>query len=84
MDPGDQFVLHLLADADELVDPAGMIYCLDGTCTEGAFPDRNASHGNQVAEVIHELAPSAALYIGRAGTSAELQSVVDFFAANDA
>jgi hypothetical protein len=40
-----------------------------------------AFHGTGVAEIVHEMAPDAELYLASAFTAADLESVVDVFAA---
>lgn len=40
-------------------------------------------HGNAVAEVIHEMAPDAQLYLAEVLTTADLAAAIDWFAAND-
>ncbi len=71
----------------ELPNPIGT-YCVDsaslGTCGPGGsvFDPTDDGHGNAVAEVIHDLAPGALLYLARGASISDLYAVVDWFAAN--
>ncbi|MEZ5246287.1 MAG: pre-peptidase C-terminal domain-containing protein [Acidimicrobiales bacterium] len=42
-----------------------------------------ATHGNNVAEIIHDMAPSAELYIASVSTASDFQAAVDWFDSND-
>ena len=65
--------------AGELPSPAGTFCRRNGVpCNVWAF----GNHGLGVAEIVHEMAPGARLYIATAETAADLQAAVDYFAAN--
>lgn len=64
--------------AGELPTPAGTFCIEDGSsCDIWAF---EGEHGEGVAEIIHEMAPGAQLYLASAYTAADLQAAVTYFA----
>ncbi len=63
----------------DLVSPAGT-FCRDNGASCDLWAN-GVSHGVGVAEIIHEMAPSASLYLATVGTTADLQAAVDYFAA---
>ncbi len=68
--------------AGEVPTPAG-IFCRlnDQDCGASLFDLLpNAEHGTAVAEVIHEMAPGAELYLATALTAGEYTAAVDYFA----
>ncbi len=74
--------------AGELVNPSGT-FCVDtipdgyDDCPAGSvFDPTEDGHGNAVAEIIHDLAPAAQLYLGRGSSISDMYAVVDWFAAN--
>lgn len=64
--------------AGELV-PATGTFCRDtgATCDVWSSGSR---HGTAVAEIVHEMAPGAELYLATALTSSDLQAAIDYFA----
>jgi subtilisin family serine protease len=65
--------------AGELSTPAGTFCQVDGAPCDiwTIFP--GAEHGQAVAEVIHEMAPGAQLYLATVDTVTDLQAAVDYF-----
>jgi hypothetical protein len=57
--------------------------CFDGGAPCDVFKiGRGEPHGTAVAEVVHEMAPGAQLYLASARTTADLEAVVDAFIAD--
>jgi subtilisin family serine protease len=76
-----QAKLAAAIDAGEVPSPSGR-FCINyGVACDFATQSPSA-HGVCVAEVIHEMAPAARLYLARTGTSsvADLQAAVNYFA----
>ncbi|MGE0879879.1 MAG: S8 family serine peptidase [Acidimicrobiia bacterium] len=71
-------------NAGELVPPAGKFCRLGGANCGDPFlvAPSAATHGVMVAEIVHEMAPDAQLYIATVSTASDLQAAVDYFAAN--
>jgi hypothetical protein len=67
------------AAAGELPTPAGTFCRWYGASCN--LWTGGSKHGEGVAEVIHEMAPGAQLYIATAHTAADLQATVNYFAA---
>jgi Subtilase family len=66
-------------DADEL--PAALgTFCLRSGAPCNLWAGGN-KHGVGVAEIVHEMAPGAQLYLATVETAADLQAAVDYFAA---
>lgn len=65
--------------AGEVPAPAG-VFCRSGGANCNLWSG-GQKHGVAVAEVIHEMAPNAQIYIAYAYTTADLQAAVDYFAA---
>jgi hypothetical protein len=57
--------------------PAGTV-CRSNGATCNVF-DAGQNHGVGVAEIIHDMAPGAQLYLGSASSTADTQAVVDYF-----
>ena len=64
--------------AGELPTPAGTFCQFQGNSCN--IWDSNSDHGVEVAEVIHDQAPAASLYIAFAATTEDLQAAVNYFA----
>jgi hypothetical protein len=65
--------------AGEVPAPTGTFCRVDGqSCDIWA---EESPHGVAVAEVIHEMAPDAEVFLGYGATAADLEAVVDYFAA---
>ncbi|MFP3915765.1 MAG: S8 family serine peptidase, partial [Actinomycetota bacterium] len=62
----------------DLPAPAGSICRVNGSACDIFVADN--IHGNMVAEVIHDMAPEAELYLAIAETTTDLAAVVDYFA----
>lgn len=63
----------------------GAFSSINGTVSY-RFPDAGVDggfHGVGVAEIVHEMAPSAELFVVSARTAADLQAAVDYLYAND-
>jgi hypothetical protein len=65
--------------AGELPAPAGTFCRVSGSVCD--LWTAGQKHGEGVAEVIHEMAPGAQLYLATARTASDLQAAVDYFAA---
>lgn len=65
--------------AGELPTPAGT-FCRENGSSCDVWKWSGERHGTAVAEVIHEMAPGAQLYIAWAWTAADLQAAVNYFA----
>ena len=63
----------------ELPAPAGT-FCRWGGAACDLWTSSSA-HGQGVAEIVHDMAPDAEIYLAVAGTTADLQAAVDWFAA---
>jgi len=63
--------------AGEVPPPAGTFCECDGTTYD--IWTGGSQHGQAVAEVIHEMAPGAQLYLATACTVTDLQAAVDYF-----
>jgi hypothetical protein len=57
--------------------PAGT-FCRNNGSNCSVF-DGGEAHGAGVAEIVHDMAPDAQLYLGSATTTADTQAVVDYF-----
>ena len=68
--------------AREVPSPSG-VFCMNGGAACDFTTQPNSFHGVGVAEIVHEMAPGARLYLATTGPSsvADLQGAVDFFAA---
>jgi hypothetical protein len=67
--------------AGEVPDPAGVVCRRQGTSCDIWTVSPDSTHGTAVAEVVHEMAPDAALYLGRAYSTDDYMAVLDSFAA---
>ena len=67
--------------AGEVPAPAGTVCFSFGRACDVFRVTPRAKHGTAVAEIVHEMAPQAQLVLGFADTTADLQAVVDGFAA---
>ena len=66
--------------AGELPAPSGTFCQVNGSpCDIWAS---NSDHGEGVAEIIHEMAPAAQLYLATAVSTADLQAAVNYFVSN--
>ncbi len=65
----------------DLPNPAG-VYCINAGAACDFWSVDASTHGVGVAEIIHDMAPSASLYLAhtRANSGADLVAVVDYFA----
>jgi hypothetical protein len=63
--------------AGELPTPAGTFCQCDGYSCD--LWTAEAQHGQAVAEIVHEMAPGAQLYLATACTVSDLQAAVDYF-----
>lgn len=57
-------------------------FCLDVGSPCSVWDPHETGHGNAVVEIIHDMAPDAAIYLGQAGTIADSYALVNWFAAN--
>ena len=64
--------------ATEDVPAAAGTFCQSGGAVCNVF-NGGTAHGVAVAEIVHEMAPSAQIYLGSATTTADTQAVVDYF-----
>src|SRR5262249_30841560 len=64
----------------ELPAPAGTFCLRSGTACD--IWGSQVTHGEGVAEIVHEMAPGASLYLATVRTASDLQAAVDWFAAN--
>ena len=67
--------------AGEVPAPAGTVCFNFGRPCDVFHITPRAKHGTAVAEIVHEMAPQAQLVLGFANTTADMQAVVDGFAA---
>ncbi len=80
IDAFDGALWSAAVSAGELPDPAGTLGCSFGWCSTG-FPESGLAHGVAVAEVVHEMAPDAELFLASAYTAIDVKLVIDWFAA---
>ena len=75
----DEAVLRALWEEfeAEVPGPAGTFCHQDGQLCD--LFTAGSEHGEAVAEIIHEMAPDAQIYIATAITTADLQAAVDYF-----
>jgi hypothetical protein len=66
--------------AGEVPVPAGTFCRYEGSNCSGIFWTPPTPHGVAVAEIIHEMAPDAQLYLATVVTTTDLQEAVDYFA----
>ncbi len=66
--------------AGELPAPAGTFCRLGGVSCSIWTVAPGVQHGQAVAEIVHEMAPNAQLYLATVDTAADLQAAVDYFA----
>jgi hypothetical protein len=64
--------------AGELPEPSGTLCIIFGNPCD-VFNQFQSQHGEGVAEIIHEMAPDAQLYLASAYTPTDVQAVVDYF-----
>ena len=55
----------------------------NGGCATTTFPDEDEDHGTAVAEIVHEMAPGAQLYLIKIFDELDLMDAVDYAEAND-
>jgi hypothetical protein len=67
------------AAAGELPTPAGTFCQVNGAPCDIWTVAAGAEHGQAVAEVVHEMAPDAQLYLATVNTVTDLQAAVDYF-----
>ncbi len=67
--------------ADEVPAVSGT-FCLAEGAPCSVWDPGETGHGNAVAEVIHDLAPDAEIFLGQAGTINDSYALVDWFVAN--
>ncbi len=78
----DATAWNLARSAGEVPSPAGT-FCWNGGDCAGSFWSAGSRHGVAVAEVIHDIAPGAALYLATTGGSAsDIRAAVDWLASN--
>jgi len=65
--------------AGELPAPAGTFCQVGGTPCDIWTIAAGEQHGQAVAEIIHEMAPGAQLYLAMVDTTSDLQDAVDYF-----
>ncbi len=76
----DQTVWNAAQAAGEVPSPSGT-FCLNAGSSCNVFTiTPGAQHGTAVAEIIHEMAPNAQLYLAVVGTTTDLQAAVNYFA----
>ena len=56
--------------------------CSGGTCAPTDFSSEEENHGTAVAEIVHDMAPGAELYLIRVGDSLDLMNAKDYCIAN--
>jgi hypothetical protein len=66
--------------AGEVPAPAGTFCRYEGDDCSGIFWTPPTPHGVAVAEIIHDMAPDAQLYLATVVTTTDLQEAVDYFA----
>jgi hypothetical protein len=77
----DQSAWNAAQAAGELPLPAGTFCRINGSsCSIWASAE---DHGEGVAEIIHEMAPDAQVYLATAYTASDLQAAVNYFATQD-
>ncbi len=62
----------------ELPDTLQEIDCTGTTCISGNFTSETASHGTAVAEIIHDMAPGALLYLIKVSDTIDLEDAKNF------
>ena len=67
------------AAAGEVPTPAGTFCRVDGSSCDIWTVAGDQQHGTAVAEIIHEMAPGAQLYLATVDTTTDLQAAVDYF-----
>jgi len=67
--------------AGELPTSAGTFCQVNGASCDIWTVAPGSQHGQAVAEVVHEMAPSAQLYLATVNTATDLQAAVDYFVA---
>ena len=65
--------------AGEVPTPAGTFCRISGTSCDIWTIAAGQQHGQAVAEVVHEMAPGAQLYLATVNTTADLQAAVNYF-----
>jgi hypothetical protein len=65
--------------AGEVPAPAGTICRNNGANCSAQMFSSFSDHGTGVAEIVHEMAPSAQLYLATVNTTADLQAAVNYF-----
>ncbi len=58
------------------------IDCEGGECTSTNFPSEVEPHGTAVAEIVHDMAPDAQLYLIKIGDNLDLKNAKDYCIAN--
>jgi len=76
----DQTIWNAAQNAGEVPAPAGT-FCRDAGSPCNVFTvTPGVQHGTAVAEIVHEMAPDAQIFLAVAGTTTDLQGAVDYFA----
>jgi hypothetical protein len=81
IDGFDGTVWSNAAAAGELPAPAGTFCQVSGGSCDIWTVSAGEQHGQAVAEVVHEMAPGAQLYLATVNTVVDLQAAVDYFVA---
>ncbi|HZD22250.1 MAG TPA: Ig-like domain-containing protein, partial [Acidimicrobiia bacterium] len=77
----DQTFWQSAQAAGEVSAPAGSFCRFGGSACNVFTVTPGEKHGTAVAEIVHEMAPGAQLYLGYAATAGDYLAVIDFFAA---
>jgi hypothetical protein len=64
------------------VPAAAGTFCLDHGTACVVWDPQESGHGNAVAEIIHDLAPDAQIYLGQAATISDSYALVNWFVTN--
>jgi subtilase family protein len=68
--------------AGQVPAPSGTFCLLSGLACNAFTVTPGAEHGTAVAEIVHEMAPDAELYLAFVNTTSDMQAAVDYFLAN--
>lgn len=69
--------------AGELPDNVVKIDCTGESCASTAFSSETDSHGTSVAEIVHDMAPDAQLYLIKEGDILDLKNAKDYCISNE-
>src|SRR3990172_8752937 len=67
----------------ELPDDTVLVDCTGSSCVSTTFSSETGEHGTAVAEIVHDMAPDAKLYLIKVGDQLDLKDAKDYCVSNN-